>query len=91
MNIYELLKEKSTKNKRLPEFLLCYKSRNEEIDDEIVSYLEKMGFEGSQVIYSIYKVKKMYFFFLNLKVEEKEMNKEYINKRVDIFSLVYRL
>ena len=62
MNIYELLKEKTTAKKRLPELLLCYKSRNEEIDDEIVSYLEKMGFEGSQVIYSIYKVKKNVFF-----------------------------
>lgn len=50
MNIYEILKEKNTKGKMLPELLLCYKSRNEEIDDEIVKYLEKMRFEGTQVI-----------------------------------------
>jgi len=37
----------------LPDLLLCYKSRNEEIDEDIVKYLEEVGFEGNQVTFAI--------------------------------------
>ena len=54
-NLFKIWKEKNTQ-KRVPIAYLCYKSRNEEIDDEIVTNLEKIGFEGDQVIF---------FYFLN--------------------------
>eukprot|EP01016_Furgasonia_blochmanni_P005107 TRINITY_DN11983_c0_g1_i2.p1 TRINITY_DN11983_c0_g1~~TRINITY_DN11983_c0_g1_i2.p1 ORF type:complete len:217 (+),score=23.16 TRINITY_DN11983_c0_g1_i2:284-934(+) len=54
----------------LPTSLLCYKSRHEEIDDEIVETLETLGFIGTQI-------------------EEGEMDTEYRNPRIDIFSLTF--
>ena len=40
------------KEKRLPTAFLCYKSRNEKIDEEIVVNLEGIGFEGTQVMFT---------------------------------------
>lgn len=46
------------KEKGLPTVFLCFKSRNEDIDNDIVDYLEKIGFEGNQVKF-LFVIKKI--------------------------------
>ena len=63
-NIYEILKEKNN-GKKFPTTLLCYKSRNDEIDEGIITYLEGVGFDCRQVLYTT--VNNFYKKYIRLK------------------------